>query len=105
MTQKIEIRERVAYATPSRPKFLGTAGFDSLITLNLNFESAHVDQADGYRNGEGDHCHGRTVPELKGGEGLIVNVNANNLGSIARAPAGECVDETENRDGRNGRNQ
>ena len=56
------------------------------MTLNLNFENTHVGQADDHRNGEGDHCHCGTVPELKGGEGLIVDVDANYLGSIAGAP-------------------
>ena len=52
-----------------------------------------------------DHRHCRTVSELKGGEGLIVDVDANNLGSVARTTAGERIDEAENRDGRDSRDQ
>ena len=70
------------------------------MTLNLNFESTHVDQADDHRNDEGDDRHGRTEPELKGGEGLVVDVDANDLSGVARAAAGQRVDEPENGDGR-----
>jgi hypothetical protein len=48
--------------------------------LNLDFESTHVEQADSNRYRKGRDGHGRTVAELKGCEGLIVDVNANNLG-------------------------
>jgi hypothetical protein len=49
---------------------------------------------------KGDDGDCRTASALKGCEGLIVDVNANNLGGVARSPSREPVDESENRDGR-----
>src|SRR5580704_5250586 len=73
--------------------------------LNLNFESTHVDQPDSNRDNEGDDGHGGAVTELKRGEGLVVNINADDLGGVARAAPREGIDEPEDRDGRDSRNQ
>ena len=63
------------------------------MTLNLDFESTHVDQTDNHRNDEGYDRHCRTEPELEGCEGLIVDVDADNLSGVAGAAAGERIDE------------
>src|SRR5260370_37648898 len=73
--------------------------------LNLNFERTHVDQPDSNRDNEGDGGHRGAVTELKRGEGLVVNINADDLGRVARPAPRKRVDEPEDRDSRDSRNQ
>src|SRR4029077_19254715 len=49
------------------------------------------------------HCG--AVTKLKRGEGLVVNINADDLGRVARPATRKGVDEPEDRDSRDSRNK